>query len=695
MLNGNLTITSSNLTDNKADERGGAIYNPHKGTVIINNAIFINNNAGKRGGAIYNGNGQLTVSNSLFENNNAGNRGGAIYGNSEFDRWSEQDRYQQISYSNFTNNTADNEGGALYLVGYLNATGNIFTNNHAYTKETIYLMGYWNGIFENNTYISTDIRITGLTLNIKDNRTAFNATEDIILIYDIALYEHYNYKDIQTGLRGITLYVDGENRTTLYENITLKNLNPWPHTAYFTVLDYESEKIIFYVFNETEISTPEASYDYTEGTNTKIPLIINDKSDLTGTINVTVKDQDSYRPLSIYYNVGNGYKISLATLADALENMYSTLDSSYTINMTYFSKYGHPSSTEFTLNINDERSTNIIYNTINNTEGNLQINITVQEAATNTPIPGANIQITGDITKNTTRGIITDDTLTAGEYTITVRLPKAGKYTASQTTIKFNVEIDKDKKIAELEEELKTQIENLTGQINELQKNLEGNQTALENALNNITALEKDLNANKTALQEALNNITALEKELQDAQKQIQTLQEYLEPNQTTLDIIQKLQNDLESNQTALKEAQDQIQKLQNDLQNNQTALKEAQNQISVLNDQIEKLKNQQKVSPKVTKILASKKTFKSKVKVKKYTATLKAGSKAVPKVKVYIKIKSKKYNKTIKATTNAKGKAIFKIKKLTKKGKYKATITFKGNKNYKASKKTVQIIIK
>ena len=410
---------------------------------------------------------------------------------------------------------------------------------------------------------------------------------------------------------------------------------------------------------------------------------------------MTVKDQDSYRPLSIYYNVGNGYKISLATLADALENMYGTLDPSYTINLTYFSKYGYPSSTEFTLNINDERSTNIIYNTINNTEGNLQINITVQEAATNTPIPGANIQITGDITKNTTRGIITDDTLTAGEYTITVRLPKAGKYTASQTTIKFNVEIDKDKKIAELEEELKTQIENLTGQINELQKNLEGNQTALENALNNITALEKDLNANKTALQEALNNITALEKELQDAQKQIQTLQEYLEPNQTTLDIIQKLQNDLESNQTALKEAQDQIQKLQNDLQNNQTALKEAQNQISVLNDQIEKLKNQQKVSPKVTKILASKKTFKSKVKVKKYTATLKAGSKAVPKVKVYIKIKGKKYNKTIKATTNAKGKAIFKIKKLTKKGKYKATITFKGNKNYKASKKTVQIIIK
>ena len=119
----------------------------------------------------------------------------------------------------------------------MNATGNIFINNHDGNKETIYLVDYWSGISENNTYISTDIRITGLTLNIKDNRTAFNATEDIILIYDIALYESQNYKDIQTGLRGITLYVDGENRTTLYENITLNNLKPGPHTAYFTVLD--------------------------------------------------------------------------------------------------------------------------------------------------------------------------------------------------------------------------------------------------------------------------------------------------------------------------------------------------------------------------------------------------------------------------------------------------------------------------
>lgn len=91
------------------------------------------------------------------------------------------------------------------------------------------------------------------------------------------------------------------------------------------------------------------------------------------------------------------------------------------------------------------------------------------------------------------------------------------------------------------------------------------------------------------------------------------------------------------------------------------------------------------------TKITAKKKTFKAKTKVKKYTITLKAGKKAVKKVKVTIKIGKKTYT----AKTNSKGKATFKIKKLTKKGKYKAVIKFKGNKNYKSSSKKVKITIK
>ena len=97
------------------------------------------------------------------------------------------------------------------------------------------------------------------------------------------------------------------------------------------------------------------------------------------------------------------------------------------------------------------------------------------------------------------------------------------------------------------------------------------------------------------------------------------------------------------------------------------------------------------KVTKVATKIVAKNKKFKAKTKVKKYTITLKAGKKPIKKVQVTIKIGKK----TFKAKTNAKGKATFKIKKLTKKGKYTAVIKFKGNKAYKASSKKVKITLK
>ena len=59
----------------------------------------------------------------------------------------------------------------------------------------------------------------------------------------------------------------------------------------------------------------------------------------------------------------------------------------------------------------------------------------------------------------------------------------------------------------------------------------------------------------------------------------------------------------------------------------------------------------------------------------------------------VQVNIKLEKM--TYKAKTNAKGKATFKIKKLTKKGKYNDVVKFKGNKNYKATSKKVKITVK
>ncbi|MEE0935867.1 MAG: hypothetical protein U0L42_09355 [Methanobrevibacter sp.] len=95
------------------------------------------------------------------------------------------------------------------------------------------------------------------------------------------------------------------------------------------------------------------------------------------------------------------------------------------------------------------------------------------------------------------------------------------------------------------------------------------------------------------------------------------------------------------------------------------------------------------KATPKFTAKAA---TFKKSVKTKKYTITLKNNKNQVmKKVKVTLKVKGKTYS----ATTNTKGKATFKITKLTKKGKYTATIKYNGNKYYNKLSKNIKITVK
>ena len=95
------------------------------------------------------------------------------------------------------------------------------------------------------------------------------------------------------------------------------------------------------------------------------------------------------------------------------------------------------------------------------------------------------------------------------------------------------------------------------------------------------------------------------------------------------------------------------------------------------------------KATPKLT---AAKKTFKVKTKTKKYTVTLKTNKgKVMKNTKVTLKVKGKTYT----TKTNSKGKATFKITKLTKKGTYKAVVKYSGNKYYKTLSKTVKIVVK
>jgi len=453
LISANTSMILKNIIiTNATGEQGGAISN--FGILNVTDSTFTNNKANE-GGGIRN-EGILNIINSTFTNNTAVT-GGAI--NDKTD-----DNWTNIISSNFIANTA-NQGAAIQARGWVNLTNNIFKENTATNvKETIELFGYWNGIFKDNTYESTDIALNEIKLTVNSNQ---NTPKSVELNYAIKPVNSHYYKDFETGINDITLYIDGEKyNTTKYENITLTNLPAGKHEAYFTTCNRQSNTVTFNIMGDSQITTPEESYEYYVGINNKIPLIITGASGEKGNITITVKDHDEYKILSAYYNIGDNYQLQTESLVSALENLYNPLNDSYTINVTYINECTNSSSTEFTLNINRQRNTTIIYDILNNTEGNVQINITVQDTIYQTPITDANIQITGDITQNTTTGIITDNTLTPGEYTINVKYPETEDYKESTATINFTVEIDKDKKITELEDK----IENLTQQIEELTK---------------------------------------------------------------------------------------------------------------------------------------------------------------------------------------------------------------------------------
>ena len=97
-------------------------------------------------------------------------------------------------------------------------------------------------------------------------------------------------------------------------------------------------------------------------------------------------------------------------------------------------------------------------------------------------------------------------------------------------------------------------------------------------------------------------------------------------------------------------------------------------------------------INKEKTKMTAKAKTFKRTTKTKKYTIILKnSKNKAMKKAKVTLKVKGKTYT----AKTNSKGKATFKITKLTKKGTYKAVIKYNGNSYYNKVTKNIKIKIK
>ncbi|MBQ6444659.1 MAG: Ig-like domain repeat protein [Methanosphaera sp.] len=282
--------------------------------------------------------------------------------------------------------------------------------------------------------------MTTINLTLEGGIPNYLLGEDVTLRFTLEL-KHPDYYDANILEKlNKTLYNNNEELfTTVESDYTLSNLPVGEYNVYYTISNLKSNTVTFEVSYYSEISTTESSYEYCRGIENMIPLIITDASGQSGMITISVKDKEEYITLSSYYDVINGYQLSTEALVIALENLYDTLDSNYTINITYSNSHVTPSSTEFTLIIINQRNTTITYEIINNTPGNVEINITVIDLMFNTPIPDADIQITGDININTTSGIITDNTLSPGNHIIIVQYPETENYNASETIINFNV----------------------------------------------------------------------------------------------------------------------------------------------------------------------------------------------------------------------------------------------------------------
>ena len=711
-------VTNCNFTDNTATRDGGAVYF-YQGTGSVTNCNFTNNKAtgtNSWGGAIRISFG--SVENCNFTGNTATGDGGAVYFSNT----------GNVTNCNFTGNTATYNGGAIWMDSGSVSNCN-FAGNNATTGSAIY---FYKGDSSDTLTVSYST-----FLNNRANAGALDIvkTENNITITFIgqnnllnAIYSRIDAEVAFTnvtywGAKGITTVsatMSGSNKAA-GQNITVGVVVNDKLVLNDVIITNENGTIVldisagenYYISARHDADSYYTEAEKTISNNTKFNVNVTSQTTTNKTVNITAKSNiySELMPDKLLFILPNGTQIEATYGTNGTWWAVHKFDAygDYQVNATYVG-LDNVTITNATIGIS-KTPTEI---TIVNETVELLVGDSIGTGAALTPADVGELTFTSN---NITVAKVEDGKIVAvgeGSAIITVSFAGNDDYAAAENKT-INVKVIKYDSKVTIEPinntiypnnvTIKYTIENKTN-VTVTIDGVSDDKIIITN--DTITVIGLDAGEYTITI---LNNESRIYHQSNDT-KTFTVNKQATSITGADVSTTYNINKDLvitlkDSNGKALTNV-----KVTVDLNGAKTYTTDKNGQVKVStkglapkaytakitfngNTNYEKSAKNVKVTVKkaTPKLTAKKKTFKTSVKTKKYTITLKDNAgKAIKKAKVTLKVKGKTY----KATTNSKGKAVFKIKNLKKKGTFKATITYKGNKYYnKVSKKAnIKVIV-
>ncbi|WP_455645650.1 beta strand repeat-containing protein [Methanosphaera sp.] len=401
----NVVITNANFTNNKAGDTGGAINT--RGIVTLNNLQFINNTAQFDGGAIYN-NYTITINNSTFTKNNS-TRGGAISNNGT--------ETCTINGSRFISNNAT-RGGAIHSNSNITVTNSNLTNNNA-------TLG---GVIFNNEANAT---LSGV--NITNNSALYYG-----VIYSKGNFTLENSKLDSNYVTGTHFVIHPVGNITIRNNLFINNTDN-KRDMLLKDPDFGDK---FIVQNNTYIDNL-----LNDTINTKNYTVYTNNTQITVNMAIRSVYNDTVRngTITAYLNgdvIGRGQVVNgTANISLSLKE----LETFVILRYNSLSKHYQNNTSNTNVSIVKYNSTTTA-KILNNTIGNVTVNVTVKNTLTGEDVITGDIIVrddNGDIVGNASvingNAVVKTNITKSGDITLNVAFSGTSKYMNSSTTLNANI----------------------------------------------------------------------------------------------------------------------------------------------------------------------------------------------------------------------------------------------------------------